>query len=42
MEKVSNSSGDILLQLAKEKKLILTNTQFNNKLAHRTTWTAKD
>lgn len=39
---LKNSNGDTLLQLAKEKKLILTNTLFDHKLAHRTTWAAKD
>ena len=39
---LKNINGDILLQLAKEKNLILTNTLFDHKLAHPTTWTAKD
>ena len=34
-KRLKNSNGDTLLQLAKEKKLILTNTLFDYKLAHR-------
>lgn len=36
-----NSNGDFLLQLARENKLILTNTIFPHKMAHRTTWTSE-
>ena len=35
-----NSNGEQLLQYAKENELVLTNTLFNIKLAHRTTWTS--
>ena len=34
-----NGNGEQLLQYAKENELVLTNTLFNIKLAHRTTWT---
>ena len=33
-----NSSGRKLLEFARKNNLILTNTVFNHKLAHRTTW----
>ena len=35
-----NSSGECLLEYAKENNLVLTNTLFQHKLAHRTTWTS--
>ena len=37
-----NSSGEFLMELAKENNLILTNTLFPHKLAHRTTWTSPE
>ena len=39
---LKNSNGNTLLQLTKEKKLSLTNTLFDHRLAHWTTWRAKD
>ncbi len=33
-----NSNGDHLLELASRNDLILTNTIFNHKMTHRTTW----
>ena len=33
-KKLKNSNDDALLELAKEKKLILANTMFNQKIAH--------
>lgn len=39
---LKNSNGNPLLQLTKEKKLSLTNTLFDHRLAHWTTWRAKD
>ena len=41
-KELKNSNGDTLLQLAKEKKLILTNILFSHKLALQTIWTLKD
>ena len=35
-----NSSGEHLLEYAKKYDLVLTNTTFNHKICHRTTWTA--
>ena len=37
-----NSSGEYLLEYAKENELVLTNTLFPHKLCHRTTWTSAD
>ena len=37
-----NSNGESLLEYAKENNLILTNTLFPHKLAHRTTWTCAE
>ena len=36
----ANSSGIRLLKMSKKFDLFLTNTIFNHKLSHRTTWTA--
>ena len=33
-----NSNGNALLDLARKNQLVLTNTLFNHKMAHRTTW----
>lgn len=41
-KELKNSNGDTLLQLAKEKKLILTNILFSHKLALQTIWTPKE
>ena len=35
-----NSNGEHLLDFAKENDLVLTNTLFQHKFAHRTTWTS--
>lgn len=35
---ILNSNGEHLLDLANRNELILTNTTFNHKMAHRTTW----
>ena len=37
-----NSSGRILLECLTIQDLFLTNTTFNHKIAHRTTWTAPE
>ncbi len=37
-----NSNGEHLLELASRNDLILTNTIFNHKMAHRTTWVAPE
>ena len=37
-----NTNGRCLLEYAKENYMILTNTMFNHKMYHRTTWTAPD
>ena len=37
-----NSSGRILLEFLTKQDLFLTNTTFNHKIAHRTTWTAPE
>ena len=37
---IMNNSGKRLLETCKEHKLILTNTIFNHKKCHRTTWEA--
>ena len=37
-----NNNGEFLLDLARENKLILTNTLFPHRLAHRTTWTSNE
>ena len=37
-----NSNGENLLDYAKENSLVLTNTLFPHKLAHRTTWTCSE
>lgn len=37
----SNENGNFLLDFAQENRLILTNTLFEHKQAHRTTWTSK-
>ena len=34
-----NSNGEALLEMAKNQELILSNTLFYHKMAHRTTWT---
>ena len=36
----TNSNGERLLEFASNNELIITNTCFNHKLSHRTTWTA--
>ena len=38
----TNSNGDFLLDLAYNNNLCLTNTLFNHKLSHRTTWTSPE
>ena len=35
-----NTNGRCLLEYAKEHDMIVTNTMFNHKMCHRTTWTA--
>ena len=37
-----NINGRYLLEYAKEHNMILTNTMFNHKMCHITTWTAPD
>ena len=37
-----NSNGEWLLDYTKENDLVLTNTLFQDKLAHRTTWTCAE
>ena len=37
-----NNNGEHLLQMASRNELILTNTLFEHKMAHRTTWTAPE
>ena len=37
-----NTNGRCLLEYARENDMILTNTMFNHKMCHRTTWTAPD
>ena len=37
-----NNNGEFLLDLARDNKLILTNTLFPHRLAHRTTWTSNE
>ena len=39
---VINSSGRILLEFLTKQDLFLTNTTFNHKIAHRTTWNAPE
>ena len=38
----ANLNGDLLVDLAYRNDLVLTNTLFNHKLAHRTTWESPD
>ena len=37
-----NNNGEYLLQLASRNELVLTNTLFQHKMTHRTTWTAPE
>ena len=37
-----NTNGRCFLECAKEHDMILTNTIFNHKMCHGTTWTAAD
>ena len=38
---IRNSNGEILLDFARRNNLIITNTCFEHKLAHRSTWTCE-
>ena len=37
-----NTNGRFLLEYAKERDMILTNTMLNHKICHRNTWTTPE
>ena len=37
-----NNSGRILVEMCAKHDLVITNTLFNHKMSHRTTWTAPE